>query len=150
MQNQVFEMTTADSMVMEWNIYMHVIDFSFTNYNARSTLWQSQVLATIAQNTTAAALDSTHFSKKGIMDFIHCLCEFLACKECNRMTLNSNYILLNVFIIVTKFWVILYSCYCFISLVAQIFGREQLLESQETNEDTVSRGNNFVLHIEMS
>lgn len=60
------------------------------------------------------------------------------------MTLNSNYILLNDFIIVTKFWVILYSCYCFISLVAQIFGRELLLESQETNEDTVSRGNNFV------
>lgn len=76
-----------------------------------------------------------------------CLCEFLACKECNRMTLNSNYILLNVFIIVTKFWVIMYSCYCFISLVAQIFGRELLLESQETNEDTVSRGNNFVLHM---
>lgn len=35
MQNQVFEMRTADSMVMEWNIYMHVIDFSFTMQEVR-------------------------------------------------------------------------------------------------------------------
>lgn len=84
MQNQVFAMRTADSMVMEWNVYMHVIDFSFTMQEVR----YGSLLAAIAQNTTAAALDSPHFSKKGIMDFIHCtiltlgfcvLCEFLAC-----------------------------------------------------------------------
>lgn len=47
-------------MVMEWNVYMHVIDFSFTKQEVR----YGSLLAEIAQNTTAAALDSPHFSKK--------------------------------------------------------------------------------------
>lgn len=46
-------------MVMEWNVYIHVIDFSFTMQEVR----YGSLLAAIAQNTTAAATRLI-FSKK--------------------------------------------------------------------------------------